>query len=106
MGRSLVAVGASLALASLAAVGSARAGQPLDGAGAAQAVQQALLAQPGGAERVLSLQDDPNVQSLLEDDAVLDAVRSGDLGALLGDARVQDLMAHPTVRGLAGDLQR
>lgn len=78
----------------------------LNGAGAAQAMQQAILAKPGGAEKVLSLQDDPNVKSLLRDDSVMRAVRSGNFGALASDARVQALMRNPTVRGLSKDVQR
>jgi len=103
MGRTFAAVSLSMMLC--LAVDAARAQEP-NGAGAAQAVQQAILAQPGGREKVLSLQDDPNVQSLLRDESVMRAVRSGDLGALARDARVEALMSHPTVRALTADVQR
>lgn len=104
MGRTLAALSFSMML-TLGAADAARADE-MDGAGAAQAVQQAILAEPGGAERVLSLQDDANVKSLMRDEAVMRAVRSGNFGALAGDARVQALMQNPTVRSLTADLPR
>lgn len=105
MGRTLAALSFSmmLALSTATAVG---ADDQLNGAGAAQAMQQAILAKPGGAEKVVSLQDDENVKSLLKDQNVMRAVRSGNFNALAGDARIQALMQHPTVRSLSADLQR
>lgn len=88
------------------AAGAAPANEEPNGAGAAQAVQQAILSKPGGTEKVLSLQDDPNVESLMQDEAVMRAVRSGNFGALARDERVEALMRNPTVRALAAELQR
>lgn len=104
MGRTLAALSFSMML-TLGTADAAHADE-MNGAGAAQAVQQAILAEPGGAERVLSLQDDANVKSLMRDEAVMRAVRSGDFGALASDARVRALMQNPTVRSLTADLQR
>jgi len=101
----LAALGFAAMLCGLASTG-ATADEAPAGAGAAQAVQQAILAKPGGAEAALSLQDDPNVKSLLEDPSVLRAVRSGDLGSLATDGRVEALMRHPTVRALIADFER
>lgn len=105
MGRMLAALCFSIALCWCLA-DAAQAEDAMNGAGAAQAMQQAILQKPGGAEKVLSLQEDENVKSLLKDDAVMRAVRSGNFNALASDARVQALMRNPTVRNLAADLQR
>ena len=88
------------------AVDAASAEDALNGAGAARAVQQAILSKPGGTESVMSLKNDSNVKSLLQDEAVMRAVRSGNFAALAQDGRVEALMRNPTVRALAGDLQR
>ncbi len=105
MGRTLAALSFSM-MVSWCAVDAAYAGDELNGAGAAQAMQQAILARPGGAEKVMSLQDDANVKSLLADESVMRAVRSGNFGALANDSRVRALMADPTVRSLTNDAQR
>lgn len=105
MERTLAALSFSMVL-TLSTATAVRADDPLNGAGAAQAMQQAILAKPGGAETVVSLQDDANVKSLLQDKNVMRAVRSGNFDALAGDARIQALMRHPTVRSLSADLQR
>lgn len=105
MGRMLAALSFTMVLC-WSVADTARAEEPTTGAGAAQAMQQAILQKPGGAEKVLSLQDDENVRSLLQDDTVMRAVRSGNFNALASDARVQALMRNPTVRNLAADLQR
>ncbi len=104
MGRTLAALSFSMMVTWCAA--QPASADEMNGAGAAQAVQQAILAKPGGTQKVLSLQDDANVKSLLQDDSVMRAVRSGNFGALAKDARVQALMQNPTVRSLAADVQQ
>ena len=46
-------------------------------------MQGALLADPASREQVLSLQDDPQMQAILNDPATMRAIQSGDLGALM-----------------------
>lgn len=104
MGRTLAALSFSM-MVSWCAVDAVQA-EELNGTGAAQAMQQAILSKPGGAETVMGLQNDENVKSLLKDDAVMRAVRSGNFNALANDARVQALMRNPSVRSLTADLQR
>ncbi|MDG2307597.1 MAG: hypothetical protein P8R42_23670 [Candidatus Binatia bacterium] len=104
MGRTVAALSFSMMLTCCAA-DAASADDELNGAGTAQAVQQAILSKPGGADSVMSLQNDPNVKSLLQDEGVMRAVRSGNFAALAQDRRVEALMRNPTVRALAGDLQ-
>ena len=64
-------------------------------------LQQVLSQDPAAMNQILSLQDDPLVQSILGDAGTMQAVQSGDLGALLNDPKIKALMEHPTVQGLS-----
>jgi hypothetical protein len=52
--------------------------------------------------KILSLQNDPLVQSILEDATTMRAIEAGDIGTLLNDPKIRALMSHPTVQGLSG----
>ena len=60
----------------------------------------ALLQDPANLERIHALQDDPLVQSILNDEQTMRAINAGDLGALLNDPKIEAFMNHPTVRDL------
>ena len=74
--------------------------QPQQNLPAAGALQQALTQDPAALNEILSLQNDPLVQSILSDESTMQAVESGDLGALLNDPKIKALMNHPTVQDL------
>jgi hypothetical protein len=59
-----------------------------------------LTRDPSFREKALSLQDDPAVQDILSDRATMDAIRNGDIDALVNDPKIQRLMQNPTVREL------
>ena len=74
--------------------------QPQQTLPAAGELQQALTQDPAALNKILSLQNDPLVQSILSDESTMQAVESGDLGALLNDPKIKALMNHPTVQDL------
>jgi len=65
-------------------------------------LQQVLQQDPAAMEKILSLQGDPLVQSILDDADTLRAIEAGDIGTLLNDPKIRALMSHPTVRDLSG----
>ena len=56
--------------------------------------------------KILSLQDDPLMQSILSDEQLMQAIHSGNLGALMNDPKIRALMSHPTVQDLGGQYGR
>jgi hypothetical protein len=73
--------------------------------GATDDLQGRLLADPKTANQILDMQDDPAVQSILEDPATMRAVKNGDLETLLADPKIRALMADPRVQGMSRDLR-
>jgi hypothetical protein len=65
---------------------------------AAESVQRSLGANPAAMDRVLSLQDDPNVRAILADPALMQAIQSNDLETLGRDPRIRALLENPTVQ--------
>jgi len=97
--RAFFAVAVLLALPLGAAV--AQDAPPAAGGSAAvQGMQAQMLADPATRDKVLELQEDPAVKAILQDPKVMQAVRSGDLDALLSDPKLRALANHPTVRGI------
>ena len=60
-----------------------------------------VIQNPENMDKILSLQDDPLVESILKDPKTMQAIDAGDIGSLLADPKIQTLMQHPTVRGLS-----
>ena len=64
-------------------------------------LQAQLMGDPAKSRKVISLENDPVVRSILEDPKTMEAIRQGDLASLLSDPKVRRMMEHPTVRELA-----
>lgn len=75
------------------------------GAGhSAASVQQRLASDPALMRDVSALQDNPDVQSILNDPEIMNALRSGNLEVLVGNPKLGRLAADPRVQALVGKL--
>ena len=61
-------------------------------------LRESLLQDPNATAKIQSLQNDPLVQDILSDEAVMRAINSGDLETLINDPKFKALMEHSTVR--------
>jgi hypothetical protein len=68
-------------------------------------VRSRLLADPKTANQILDMQEDPTVQSILQDPDTMRAVKSGDLEALMADPKIRALMNDPRVQGMSRNLE-
>lgn len=66
--------------------------------GEAQSLQQKMMSDKEIMGMILSLQNDPEFKTLLEDPKIMSAVNSGDVATLTADPRFMKLMNNPTVR--------
>ena len=62
-----------------------------------QGMEQKILNDPGTVELLNQLKNDPSMQSILKDKALMDAVNKGDLGAVAQDPKIKSLMNNRTV---------
>jgi len=63
-----------------------------------QAIQQALLSNEEILPILLSLQNDPEIQAILNDPDIMDAVLAGDLQRLMSNPKFVELLNHPKVQ--------
>ena len=63
-----------------------------------QALGEKLLNDEGAMALIMTMQNDPEVQALLNDPAVVKAVAAGDIDALVADPRFMQLLNKPQVR--------
>jgi len=70
-----------------------------------QALQERILNDPGIMALLLSLQNDPDMQALLNDPAVAASLQAGDLTSLASDPRVVKLLGKPQVKEMEKRLQ-
>ena len=61
-------------------------------------IQQQLLADPQLMSLILSLQNDPQFQAILNDPQIMQAVLAGDMQALLNNPKFNALLNNPAVR--------
>ena len=64
-------------------------------------MQLSLMQNPANVDTILSLQEDPLVQSILNDAETMKAIKAGDIGTLLGNPKIRALMGHPTIQGMS-----
>ena len=70
------------------------------------AIQQKINNNPQLLNGVKALQQDGDVQAILGDKHLLESVKSGDIGALITDPKIQNLMNNPKVKALGEQLQQ
>ena len=73
---------------------------PPDLAGQVQATQQRLISDPAVFGMIMALQNDPAIRAVLSDPAFLSLITSGNLEAIQGNPRFQELLQHPGLRAI------
>ena len=65
-----------------------------------QDVQKSLLADETIFAIILSLQNDPKIQEILNDPETMKAVQSGDIQSLMANPKFMDLLNHPKIKAI------
>lgn len=69
-------------------------------------LQKKILGNPQMLESVKALAGEPDVQALLRDPELMQAILGGNLQALQNNPKIQKLINHPTVRDLSRQLKQ
>ncbi len=102
--HSLIVSSLWVALAFGSTAGAMAAGTPVVDKGDAEALQGQMLADPQTMTLIMALQNDPEMEALLNDPKVIEAVQAGNLGLLLQDPRIKALIANPKVQEIERQL--
>ncbi len=100
----IIGCGLFIVAATGAFAGSDGAGQTVDPA-QVQVLQERILGDPEIMAIILSLQNDPDLQALLSDPAVVATIQAGDLSSLAKDPRVVKLLGKPQLKDVKKRLQ-
>ena len=71
---------------------------PNSGQAPVQVLQQLLMGNPEIFHMILSLLDDPDIQRILEDPSIIDAVNRGDIEALSSNPEFMKLLNNPAIQ--------
>ena len=63
-------------------------------------LQQRMISDEEVVQMILSLQNDPDVQTILQDPEIMKAVNSGDINALLSNPKFMKLLENPTIQDI------
>lgn len=63
-----------------------------------EAIQSDIAASPGLISKIMKLRDDPEMQAVLSDPEVMEAVRSMDFDALASNPKIKALMESPAMK--------
>ncbi|MBF0296536.1 MAG: hypothetical protein HQL96_15210 [Magnetococcales bacterium] len=59
---------------------------------------QTIASDPKLMQKVLDMAQDPNVQTIINNEKIMQAIRSGNLDLLANTPEIQQLMRHPVVQ--------
>ena len=71
-----------------------------------EGLKERMLKDEGIMALIRPLQDDPEMQALLKDPAVVSAVQAGDIGTLLSNPRFMKLLNNPRVREIEKKMKK
>ena len=70
-----------------------------------KSIQEKMASDKDILDKILSLQDDPDIKAVLEDPEIMKAVASADLSALMANPKFMKLLNKPELQGLAKNSQ-
>ncbi|MEN8218460.1 MAG: hypothetical protein ABFS56_19245 [Pseudomonadota bacterium] len=70
-----------------------------------QGLQKMIMSRPDLMNTIMSLQNDPNVQAVLQNPEVMSAVASGNIDALLSNPLFMKLVENPKIKEIAKQVE-
>jgi hypothetical protein len=71
-----------------------------------QALQNQMVSNPEIMDLIQSMQNNPEIQSILNDPETMEAIRAGNIGVLLSNPAIQNLMKNPKVNRIREELEK
>ena len=70
-----------------------------------QALQQEIMANEQIMAMIMNMQDDPEIQAILQDPEIMNAINAGDMNALLANPKFIKLMQNPKIREITKEVK-
>jgi len=67
-------------------------------------LQQLMMGDPEIIRMIFTLLNDPDVQGILEDPSIIEAVNAGDIEALTSNPKFMKLLENPTIQDITGKI--
>jgi hypothetical protein len=71
-----------------------------------QALQQSMTQNPQIMEMIQALQNDPEIQSLLQDEGIMDAVTAGDINTLMSNPKFIQIFENPSIQQIQKEVAK
>ena len=71
-----------------------------------QSLQKSLMYNQEIMKLILSLQNDPDIQELLQDSVIMNAVNSGDINALISNPKFMKIMEKTTIQQIQNEVTK
>ena len=69
-----------------------------------QSLTQALMSNENIMSMITGLQNDPEIQKIIQDPSIMEAVNSGDLTSLMDNPEFRKLLENPKIKGITGQM--
>jgi len=67
---------------------------------------QSMMTDPGFVEKIMKIGQNPDMQEILSDTQVMNAIQSGDYESLMNNPKMQELMENSDIKELLGDIEK
>jgi len=71
-----------------------------------QAMQQSIMANQEILKMIMNLHDDPEIQSILKDPEIMNAVNAGDVNALIANPKFMRLLEKAEIKAITGEVAK
>lgn len=68
-------------------------------------IQERLISDEAVFRKIQALRDDPDIQAVLGDDALMEALRAGDLNALISNPNFMRLLENPAIQEIMKEVR-
>jgi hypothetical protein len=68
-------------------------------------IQEKLMSDEAVFQKIQALQDDPDIQAVLSDSALMEALRAGDLNALISSPKFMRLLDKPAIQEIMKEVR-
>ena len=71
-----------------------------------QSLAQSIMSNENVMSMIMGLQNDPEIQKIIQDPSIMEAVNSGDITTLMSNPKFKKLLENPKIQGITGQVAK